>query len=720
MAGALNSPITDAVGLTEETSRSSFAPLRDELTLEPGPSLRDGSPSWTLHDPAANRFFRIGWREFEILCRWHLGSGKDIAERIRAETALDADEDDVETFGRFLLTANLLRLPTAEGTKRLLTQKAARKQSVWAWLLHHYLFIRVPILRPDRALATALPRLKWLYSFRFLLITIIAALAGLYLALRQWDVFSASFPWFFSLEGASIAGLSLFLSKCLHELGHGLTAKRFGCRVPSMGVAFLVLTPVLYTDTTEAWRLRARSKRLAIGSAGVAAECCLAAYALLLWSFLPDGILRSVVFVWATTTWFLTVLINMSPFMRFDGYYLLADILDVPNLQERSFALARHFLREIMFAFGDPPPEFWSGSMRRILILYAVTTWIYRLVLFLGIAFLVYHMFFKALGIALFAVELWWFIAGPIIREFVTWGRRRESMKLNRQTIVTLSLVVLAFVIVVFPWRSNIHAPGLLIAQVRSDVFAHAAGQITAIRVKVGERVSEGDILFRIASPDITYKAAQAERKVQNLADQIAAMPQDAESLARSRILMREWDGAKAERNALAVELNRLDIRAPVSGTIVELADPLAQGEWVKLGEKLASIADLSADRIEAYMDETDLARIRPDRPATFIPYDATNAKIGATVVSVDKTALRSMSHPELASINGGPIASRQGANETVIPELPVYRVILEPHQPTASSRVEIGTVLLSSEPESLLRQAWRRFVTVLIRESGF
>jgi len=358
--------------------------------------------------------------------------------------------------------------------------------------------------------------------------------------------------------------------------------------------------------------------------------------------------------------------------------------------------------------------------MSRILIAYAVTTWIYRLVLFLGIAFLVYHMFFKALGIALFVVELWWFIVSPIVREFVTWGRRRESMTLNRQTIVTLSITALALIAIVFPWPRSIHAPGLLIAQVRSDVFAHSAGQIVAIGVKAGDRVSEGDVLFRIASPDLVYKAEQAERKVRTLADQIAAAPQDAESLARARILMREWDGAKAERNALAVELSRLNIKAPVSGTVVEIADPLSPGEWVKLGEKLASIADLSNDRIEAYVDETDLARVRRDEPATFIPHDAAVPKVSATIVSVDETAVRSMSHPELASVNGGPIASRQGPDEAIIPELPVYRVTLQPAHSTAPSKVRIGIVHLNGKPESLLRQAWRRFVTVLVRESGF
>jgi putative peptide zinc metalloprotease protein len=408
------------------TSDKALARLREELILEPGPSMQ-GAPTWTLYDPTTGKFYRIGWLEFEILAHWHLRRPELIADHISQHTTLRPDPVDVEHFVKFLQAAELLRVTGAEAIGRFVQRKAGRRQAWYKWLVHHYLFVRIPLVRPDGFLTAALPYVQWVYTRAFLIVTLLCGLTGLYLALRQWDVFAASLPWFFSLEGAALAGLALVASKLLHECGHGFTAKRFGCRIPTMGVALLVMAPVLYTDTSAAWRLRERSKRLAIGSAGVAAECCLAAYALLAWSFLPDGIFRSIVFIWATTTWILTVAVNMSPFMRFDGYYLFSDLIEVPNLQERSFALARHTMREFLFGFGDAPPELWSPRMRRILVTYAFTTWLYRFTLFLGIAFVVYHMFFKALGIVLFAIEIWWFILQPILRELREWMKRPQS-----------------------------------------------------------------------------------------------------------------------------------------------------------------------------------------------------------------------------------------------------------------------------------------------------
>ena len=695
-------------------------PLREELELEPGSTLRGGAPSWTLYDPVGNRFFRISWLEFEILCRWNLRGAPAIAERISSETALDVDAQDVETFAKFLDDAELLHRFGEEGTRQFVARKAARRHGWLTWLLHHYLFIRIPLLRPDRMLEALLPWLGWVYSRTFLVVTVTAALAGLYLVQRQWDTFISSLPWFFSMEGLALAGLALVGSKCLHELSHGMTAKRFGCQVPSMGVALLVLAPVLYTDTTAAWRLRERSRRLAIGSAGMAAECCLAAYALLLWSFLPDGIFRSIVFVWATTTWVLTVLINVSPFMRFDGYYLLSDFLDVPNLQDRAFALTRHWIRETLFDYGEPPPELWPSRMRRILIAYAVTTWIYRLVLFLGIAILVYHMFFKALGIVLFAVEMWWFIARPVVNELKGWIGRHRGRRLNRRSAITFVAIAVLLAALFIPWRSSVYGPALLGADTRVKLYTQIPGRVAAVHVAVGVGVNAGQDLIKFASPDIAYRLAQAQRTVDSLTAQIQSAAQEPDFRARAQVLAHELEGARSELKAVAIEHDRLTVRAPVAGTVVELAEPLGIGEWMKPGELLGFIIDASGARIDAYVEEAELDRIAVGDAAVFVPGDIGAPRVPARIAAIEETAIRTLADPELASLHGGAIATRAGPDQTIIPEVPVYRVKLVPATPVAPRRTVTGTVIIDGKSASIARRAWQRIVSVVIRESGF
>jgi len=150
-----------------------------------------------------------------------------------------------------------------------------------------------------------------------------------------------------------------------------------------------------YTDTTETWRLTDRWKRLQVAAAGIATELVVAIWATLAWALLPEGTLRGAVFALATTSWVATLAINASPFMRFDGYFILCDALDMPNLHERSFAMARWKLREWLFGLNAPRPEHFSPRKQAALITFAWVVWLYRLVVFLGIAVLVYHFFIK-------------------------------------------------------------------------------------------------------------------------------------------------------------------------------------------------------------------------------------------------------------------------------------------------------------------------------------
>jgi putative peptide zinc metalloprotease protein len=135
----------------------------------------------------------------------------------------------------------------------------------------------------------------------------------------------------------------------------------------------------------------------------------------------------------ATTTWVSTVLINASPFMRFDGYFLLSDYLQMPNLHSRAFALARWDARAAVCAGRGPPERLLTRQ--RMLIAFAWATWIYRLVLFLGIAALVYHFFIKAVGILLFAVEIVWFVAKPVWSEVKAWRERKAQIAHSRRAL---------------------------------------------------------------------------------------------------------------------------------------------------------------------------------------------------------------------------------------------------------------------------------------------
>lgn len=711
------------IGVGQPPSAMRLLPLRDELTLHEGPRTRDGAPTWTLHDPVTNRFYRIGWLEFEILSRWHLGEIELIAADIAARTTIAATAAQVEAFARFLVAGNLIQARGPDAIERFRRQVAATRKTPAMWLLKNYLFFRIPLVRPDRFLKTVVPLIGWVYTRWFLVLVLLAALVGGALVVRQWDGFTGTFLHFFTPEGAALAAVALFSSKLLHEFGHAFTARRYGCRVPTMGAAFLVMWPVLYTDTSEAWKLPSKRQRLAIGVAGMSAELALAAFATLAWSFLPDGPLRSAAFLQATSTWIITLSINLSPFMRFDGYYLLSDYLDIANLQDRSFALARWWLREKLFGFGDPPPEHFPARTRRILMFYAYGTWIYRFFLFLTIALLVYHLFFKLLGIFLMGVELVWFIARPIWGELADWATRRDRVRINRNSIATLIGFAGLTALLLVPWRGSVPAPAVLRAEQQTRLFVPKAAMLAESLAYPGKQVTAGDVLFRFTSPDLEHALQQAQRKAQVLRWQVQFQGMNRDLLERNQVSWRELEAAQAESAGFRSELDRLVVTAPISGRIVELADPLLPGEWLKESTPLAMLIDPASGIVEAYIGEDDLRRVAIGTDGVFHPDDLGETSIPLKIVAIDDGSSRTLAEQSLASLNGGDIAVRQdtASDRALVPESPIFRVLLKAETALAApGRVLRGKVLLEGQRESIAGRTLRVALGVLVRESGF
>jgi putative peptide zinc metalloprotease protein len=467
---------------------------------------RDGAPAWVIQDPVSNRFFRIGWMEFEVLSRWRLSDPARIAEEISSQSTLQVTAEQVQKIADFFRQQQLVHVRDAGGVA-FLNQLAERaKISRWKWLLHNYLFIRIPLVRPQRFLQWLAPWCELFFTRGFLVASVCAALLGFVLALRQWDVFVTTFTDFFSPAGLAGYLVALFAAKTLHELGHAITATRLGVRVAHMGVAFLVLWPMLYTDTGESWRLSDRRDRFRIAAAGMATEFALASFATLAWSLTTDGPLRSALFFLATTSWVITVGINASPFMRFDGYFLLSDALDMPNLHARSFAMARASLRRRVFGWNEPDPEVFEPRMRRFLVVFAWLTWLYRLIIFVGIAIAVYLFFFKVLGIFLFAVEIAWFIVRPLWMEAKVWIERRSETGAARSAVLLL-IVVGVLGSLALPWQGTVKAEAWLHAAQSQTLYSPFAAQV--LRISDNGQIPKGTVLAELNSPDTRTRASQ-------------------------------------------------------------------------------------------------------------------------------------------------------------------------------------------------------------------
>ena len=653
--------------------------LREDLQLLKGSAQEDGSPGWLLYDPLRNRYFSIDLLTFRLLKLWRgEESVTAAAERISA-TGVVVDEQKLSTLIHFLSGNGLTRSNGAKSTEQFKRQYQKQHLHWLQWLIHHYLFIRIPLLRPDPWLERILPWCAVLAGRRVQRTVQLLGVIGILLVLRQLETFTTTFLHFFSWEGIVLYGVALFFVKAMHEMAHALTAKQLGCRVTSMGVALLVLFPVLYTDTTDAWRLHHRRERLAIVLAGIRMELHLALLATFLWSFLADGPLRSAAFFIATTSWLTSLAINLSPFMRFDGYYALADWLGAANLQPRAFALGRWRLREALFGLNEPPPEQLSRSREHIFILYGWATWIYRLMLFLGIALLIYYFAFKLLGIALFAVEIIWFVLLPVHNEVSQWWQRREQLRWNRHTLTTLLLFATLLFAALIPWQSTLTLPAVVEATEFRKIFPPADARIQQVVVQPGQPVVAGDLLLVLESPELESRAMRTQRKI----DLIQTHLQRRGGSRKDQLSQWVQFRALAEQQSLLMGIEslrgELSVHAPISGEVQGLAE-LRPGQWIAQSEGIADIVNTASWQISALLAEEDLLRIEPGATATFFANDGMHGKLGATVLSIDEAAVITLPWPSLASLHGGPIAVRPvEQTETALrPEQAYYRVQLQ------------------------------------------
>ena len=708
------------------TAPAMLPPLRQDLALHPGRPAPDGSPTWTLHDPAANRFFQLGWAAFEILSRWSLGAPLAVLQAVHRDTTLRPTPQDLHGLLEMLARNHLLQAAAPADTQRLQQAARAARPGLGKWLLKNYLFFRLPLVRPEALLRRLSPHVGWAFRPGFWWAAAAMALAGLLLASRRWDEFTHTFVSYANWEGALAIGVAISTAKVLHEMGHALAAHRCGCRVPTMGVAFLVMWPVLYTDTNEAWKLPSRRQRLVIGAAGMATELALGAAALLAWALLPDtpewGPARAGAFLLATTTWVLTLAINASPFMRFDGYFLLSDALNLPNLHERAFAMGRWWLRERLFGLGEPPPEAHPPQRQHFLIAFAFATWLYRLVLFLGIALLVYHLFFKALGVLLMVVELAWFIALPIQREMKAWWQLRGQMRWNSAARRTALLFGAALFFVLWPWQSTIRAPAVLGAAQTQGVYLPHAARLLNTLPAAGTSVKAGDELARLASPELLAQLALAQAEEEQLRWQLTQQSFDARLREAGPALRKRWEQAAETVAGLQLEVKRLTLTAPFDAEVTDVNTDAHPGAWLPAGERLMLLVSPGGSKVDAYVDEHGLERLTDGaQQATFIADLPGHPAVQCSGVSPHPVQLPQLEHPGVTTLFGGELPAQRKDDGRVVPLNAVFRVRLTDCSPVESTtRERSGVALLHGRSESLLGRAARTAASVWQREAGF
>jgi len=593
----------------QEQLKTPWLGLRADLKIYPAP-LNQGERSWVVEDPVSGQHYQLGVEEGEFFLQLSREASVDAALlALIKNTPFRPSVLEVLAFVERLQQEGLARLPIEEQLNRG-TKNRSAAGSFGQRLLHGYVYFRIPVLRPDRFLTQTYPSMAWLWSAPLRAFYLLAGLLGLVLTLQQWEHYADSSSFLFTPNGLLGFGLSLIALKIGHEFCHAYATKSLGLHVRSMGVAVILLWPVLYTDTSDAWKLSSLRHRLKISSAGVLFELVIAGLALLLWAILPDGIVRSLMFFLSSSSLASSLLINLNPFMRFDGYYLLMDWWGVDNLQPRAFALLRHRLRCWLVDWQGEIPE--QHPQQKRLLIYAAATLIYRLVLALTIALLVYHMAFPALGLLLLVVELWIFILRPLWSEVsdlyqqrALWG---EHYFLWRSGMVLgVLLLVLAL-----PLPSLERLPALLLYRDSQTLHAPAAGKLLLWQVELHQEVKQGQLLARLQDERLQQERVARQFDLQMVVLRLSQSDNSGEQGGYRRWLLAEKARLLAALAKVRSAEQLLEIRASRAGRVVALNEKLRAGVFVAKKSELLTLATGQKMAISAYVNEALLLSLPP------------------------------------------------------------------------------------------------------------
>lgn len=699
--------------------------LRRELEILPGPAGDDGSPTALLFDPFFGTFDRMGWAEYEVVRRLRNPIGFDgLLKRLTRETTIHPDAAELKSFIGQLHHRGLLEASRFREPEVLEREAEAGQVGTARWLLANYLFFRIPLAHPHAFLRATdwVPRI--LGSSAMLLVYLGVAITGLIMFVpRSGQFWEQALP-FIAWRGAVWLGLSLAAVKAVHEFSHAYAASSRGVAVRSMGIAMMLMFPIPYTDVTDAWRLDRRG-RLAITTAGVRSELAVAALALFFWSLLPPGLPRDVCFFLCTASVLSTLFTNLNPGMRFDGYYLLSDLLGIDNLQQRGFSHARKVFRQFFFGLAASDDEAGlPGWKRAAMVLYAVYACVYRLGLYFGIALLVYYTFPKILGVFLFSLEMAVFIVRPVLREVVeVASMTRKRGFSTRMALSTLAAALfIGWLAAPLPRRERIGA--VIATDGEYLIYVPAAGRLAENRLSRDARIPAGEVVLRIDNPELDLELEWTALALEGAGLQVDA----ALSGLRDRDRIREYLAEQSRLLSVVAskekKRRRSTFLARADCLVLDANESLREGVCVAEGMYAGRIVEAGALRMAvAYLEEIPSAAIRPGSLADFVPESDPGLAVPLRIGRIFQVAAGHIGEEALTEPYGGNIPVRRNRKGGMEPVMPLYRLESDPLEGDFDGRLRLGQrgeLVFYGPPRSYAVETVRWLYRTLLRESGF
>lgn len=580
-------------------------------TVKVRKQLFRGETWYILSDPFNNQFFRLRPEAHDLVIR--LGPRRTVEEvwlecLQRRPDEAPGQEDVIQLLTQ-LYFANLLYFEVSADSAKLFERYRRRRQREIKSKLLSIMFVRLPLIDPDRFLRRLQPLFKLIFSPLGLIAWLLAVAAAGKLVIDRFDQVADQVQGILAPDNLFLLYAGLVIIKTLHEFGHAALCRRFGGEVHTMGVMLLVFTPLPYMDATSSWSFRSRWQRALVGGAGMIVEVFVAALATFLWAYTGPGTLHSLAYNMMFIASVSTVLFNANPLLRFDGYYILSDLLDIPNLHTRAKGHLRHLAERYLFGYKDSNSPTESLKEAGWLTVFGILAGIYRVVVFTGIILFVADKFLLAgLLMAMVCVISWVVVPVYKLIKYLASSPRLARTRLRAVTVVVCFLVALTTVLAIVPFPNRFRAPGVLEAVTYARIVNDAPGYLRTVLAASGRLVQAGTPLVELSDRELELEIAAVEaQRAESVAMYRKAMRQQKADLQPIR---KRLETIEAKLADLKKQQADLVIRARQAGIWVAPEIQDMAGAWLSRGTVIGTILDPAAFRFLAVVSQDEAAEL--------------------------------------------------------------------------------------------------------------
>jgi len=616
-----------------------------------------GEPSYVLEDTLSGHFFQLGLRE-EKLVRGLDGSrtGIELLEECQKQEGESFDPNELLMLLSSLRSSGLLEgCPADDASPSLLRQVISKNP----------LFLRIPIGNPDPILSRAERYLRWLFHPWTLLLIGALFISAVFVIGGDWQRFTDKAQSVLAADNWLWLFLTFIGLKLVHEAGHGVVCKHFGGRVPEFGLYFMFFTPLTYVDATSSWAFPSRHIRVLVSAAGMIAEMFVASIAAFVWVSTETGAINTLAYNTIFSATVVTLLFNLNPLLRFDGYYILSDLTGVPNLYTRASTAASGWIKLAFFGTApNAPEEVWIG-------VYGLACMVWRFLLTLSIC-IGAIVLLQGVGVVLAALYLIG-MGLPTLRK-ISFRSLPRGKPAVRAAIVSLVLIG----VLCIPIRYTITAPAVIQPANLTSIRVACPGFLRELFVTPGQIVAKDALLARMSNPEEVARLNIAETmaKITAVEAHHARVKRDPQLEAKKVEALRSLESQVAEIDAFC---KTLEIRAPHDGIVIGREISNLLGSFLQTGQELFAIG--SADLREAHiLIPEEYAQVIPSQPGDLVRVFLRNQgrAVSGTLTRIEPRANRKIRFPQVTASAGGPVTVRR--QERAGDETPSGLEMVQPH----------------------------------------